>query len=100
LDWLSDTLVEAGVKAVAGLLADVAPTTPVAVAEAIAIRLAIHLGDTGAPVNSADAGAWATNRPADWAAFACARALRGDTIARERSVPAARDRRARPVGEE
>jgi hypothetical protein len=42
-------------------------------AESIAIRLAIDLGDTGAPVNSAGAGAWATNRPEDWAGFAAAR---------------------------
>ena len=43
--------------------------------EEVAIRLAIHLGDTGAPVNSFHAGAWRNDRPADWVAFAIAREL-------------------------
>lgn len=100
LERLPGTGVVAGDEAVAGLLADVAPAQPVAVAEVIAIRLAIHLGDTGAPVNSAGAGAWATDRPSDWAAFACARALRGDAVGRGPSVSAARGRHDRPVGAE
>lgn len=43
--------------------------------EEVAIRLAIHLGDTGAPVNSSHAGSWANDRPGDWVAFAIAQLL-------------------------
>lgn len=43
--------------------------------EEVAIRLAIHLGDTGAPVNSSRAGGWANDRPGDWVAFAIAQHL-------------------------
>lgn len=58
-------------------------------AEALAIRLAIAFGDTGAPVNSAGAGAWNTDHGADWAA-----------VALEAFVAAQHDesRRARPRG--
>lgn len=43
--------------------------------EEVAIRLAIHLGDTGAAVNSSHAGGWANDRPGDWVAFAIAQEL-------------------------
>lgn len=41
-------------------------------AEKIAIRLCIWLGEVGAPVNSQYAGAWANDKPEDWAAAAVA----------------------------
>ncbi|MEU5931062.1 hypothetical protein [Micromonospora sp. NPDC047187] len=93
VDWLPHAGVEEGDRAIHRLVSDAASTQPVVLAEAIAIRLAIHLGDTGAPVNSAGAGAWATNNPADWAAFACAKALCAGEGAHEPPVPAMRDRR-------
>nr|WP_296774165.1 hypothetical protein [Rhodococcus sp. (in: high G+C Gram-positive bacteria)] len=46
--------------------------SPLRQAEEFSIRLSIHLGDTVSPVNSQFAGAWNTQRPADWAAFAVA----------------------------
>lgn len=45
-------------------------------AEHLAIRICIHAGDVGAPVNSTHAGAWENNHAADWAAFAVAAQLR------------------------
>lgn len=43
---------------------------PVEAAESLAIRCAIHLGHIGAPVNSSGAGAWESEAPADWMAYA------------------------------
>lgn len=44
--------------------------------ENLAVRLCIHLGDVGSPVNSQWAGAWANDTGADWAAFAAVEQLR------------------------
>jgi len=49
--------------------------SPEQVAERLAIRLSIHLGDTGAPVQSTYAGAWDSLHGADWAAWAIAKIL-------------------------
>lgn len=51
--------------------------------EHLAIRISIHFGDTGAPVNSTHAGAWENYSPADWAAWAVVQHLAGreaDTV--------------------
>ncbi|MGX1668615.1 hypothetical protein [Streptomyces sp. NPDC055400] len=51
--------------------------------EHLAIRIAIHFGDTGAPVNSTHAGAWENDSSADWAAWAVVQHLAGreaDTV--------------------
>lgn len=79
LGWLARALGDGnvgGIPLITGYVGGIGAggrLTSTKAAEAIAIRLAIHLGDTGAPVNSAGAGAWATNRPEDWAGYAAAR---------------------------
>ncbi|MCW2607879.1 MAG: hypothetical protein JWO60_2572 [Frankiales bacterium] len=50
-------------------------TAPVAAAEAVAIRLALHLGDTPPPLNSQHTSAWSTESPADVLGYAAAREL-------------------------
>src|SRR5689334_21802352 len=78
LTWLNGNLDgEDGPKGVEKIHQYLATTKLLRAAEGIAIRLAMHLGDTGAPVNSVGTSAWATNRAEDWAAYAVARRLRG-----------------------
>jgi hypothetical protein len=77
LAWLSGVdLPDKGRQIIKNYLATVGAQSPVAAAEKIAIRLAIHIGDTGAPVNSSGAGGWANDRAEDWAAYAVAKLLR------------------------
>ena len=45
-------------------------------AEHVAVRMAMHLGDVGAPVNSQYKGAWASSKSEDWVAYAASEALR------------------------
>jgi hypothetical protein len=45
-------------------------------AEHVAVRMAMHLGDVGAPVNSQYKGAWAGSTSEDWVAYAASEALR------------------------
>ncbi|MET9587127.1 hypothetical protein ABZY10_29370 [Streptomyces sp. NPDC006539] len=52
------------------------PATLFKAAERLAIRICIHVGDVGAPVNSTHAGGWESNHGADWAAFAVAAEMR------------------------
>ncbi|MFD9817441.1 hypothetical protein [Streptomyces violascens] len=59
------------------------PLLLVKAVEHLAIRIAIHFGDTGAPVNSTHAGAWENDSPADWAAWGVVQHLAGlgtDTV--------------------
>lgn len=49
------------------------------VAEAVAIRLSLHLGDVAAPVNATTA--WNTDSAADWAAWALVQHLGFDDVA-------------------
>lgn len=68
---------------IAGKLVDfwkgIDPASPVKAAELLAIRAAIHLGHIGAPVNSASAGAWESDTPTDWMAYAVRGQLEGWT---------------------
>lgn len=62
------------------------------VAEAVAIRLSLHVGDVAAPVNATTA--WDTDSPADWAAWALVQHLGLDDTAGPAEEPA-----EAPVGE-
>ncbi|MFF4507602.1 hypothetical protein [Streptomyces sp. NPDC001401] len=53
------------------------PSLLIKAVEHLAIRIAIHFGDTGAPVNSTHAGAWEDDSPADWAAWGVVQHLAG-----------------------
>ncbi len=68
---------EAAVRAEAWL-AGLPPAALVEAAEKIAIRVALHVGDSAPPVNCAGTSAWAVETIADWAAIAAARALGED----------------------
>jgi hypothetical protein len=69
LSWLDD--VSGQPAAIREWLHD-STVSPVAKAERLAIRLAIFIGDVGAPVQSTHAGAWANVSPAHYAAYAAA----------------------------
>lgn len=47
-------------------------------AEELCIRAAVHIGDTPPPLNSHHAGAWGTDAPCDWGAWAVAQLLAAD----------------------
>lgn len=66
---------EFGAKAARDFLVD-DNINPTLKAEKIVIRLSIHVGDVGAPLNSRGAGAWATNAPEDWVAIVLSARLR------------------------
>jgi hypothetical protein len=77
LAWLPDVVTTYGEAIIRQWLEESreTPKQLIRTAEKIAIRLGIHMGDTGAPVQSQHAGAWGTDAPHDWAAFAAARYL-------------------------
>jgi hypothetical protein len=76
MGWLPGIVTDEGVKTLVAYLHDEVAAAPLRTAEAIAIRMAIHLGDTGSPVNSTQGGAWNNNSGQDWAGYAAARRLR------------------------
>ncbi|MYS87894.1 hypothetical protein [Embleya scabrispora] len=83
LSWLPELVHEDGAEIIRHWIEKCRqnPKALLEASERIAIRLGIHLGDTVAPVQSQHAGAWNTNAPHDWAAYAAAAYLRRDNPA-------------------
>ena len=63
-------------------------------AETFAIRLSIHAGWVGTPVNSMHAGAWANDSIFDWAAYAAMRHLAEHALISEASTIAPSEARS------
>ncbi|MCP2342031.1 hypothetical protein [Actinomadura rupiterrae] len=75
ISWIDQLLTEHGAQQVRLWLGD-ASLGVVQKAEQLAIRLVLHLGDVGAPVQSLFSGAWANDHAADWAAWGISQRLR------------------------
>ncbi|WP_436533606.1 hypothetical protein [Actinoplanes sp. HUAS TT8] len=76
LSWLPGIVSDKGVPIIEAYLGETVAAAPLKAAEAIVVRMAFHLGDVGAPVNSTHGGAWNNDSGQDWAGFAAARKLR------------------------